>query len=557
VAPALIYAYRRRKSEKSATVSSLIILKTLSKKIVAKKRIKLPLRFYIELLALLTLAAAATLPSPKIKKIAVIFDNSLSMSAQGPNKKTRLDLAIEKFNEEKNLKDSYQLFTSSPELKKTSLSIKTALTPDKLNLALAELAPEYEKIWIFTDKKPKEVDEKFTVFQVGTNLNNLYFESASLDDSQKIKIKLAAASSKKVNANVVITGLDFSGKTTGLITEQPITINPNSIKELEFESPKSELAYKIELKTTEPDAIEDDNTAWLVASDDISSKILLVSALDQASGLERIPGFSINKISFEQYSELREFKKYSLIIFHRCAPATPPALPSLLILPPSENSFFPINSEKDIKISSWDENHPISSYLRADLINPGQGVEFRTPVWAQAVISGESGSIIAAGQHSGELFAASGIELLPYEGRRTPALSILTVNLLKWLSSKNKIGATNLTGEIFNLEPGSVVIKPNQEVLKMPSSADNRAKANSAENNSIELDLAGIYLLSKQGALAVNAFHNKESNTLMTEELVFPKSQGKISKKQSDWWKYLTVAAIIFLTLEMFLKRER
>lgn len=555
--PLLVLAYRKRKSAKTQIVSSLLILKTLTTRPVPKKRIKLPLRFYIEALALLALAIASALPviKPAGKKIAVIIDNSLSMSAINANKLSRLGLALEKFKKEKNSIDSYSLFESSPKLTLRPGQITTSATPDNLFNTSSELATEtnYDKIWIFSDKKIEAEDPLITSYQVGSTEVNAYIQSATLNKAnagEEINIKVALSGTKSEKIEVSLSAVNFSGKTTRKIGLESVNVSPQKISSINFSSQENELAYKIEIKPSGFDAIEIDNTAWIVGNPEPSSQLLLVS--EKANGLEKIPGFKVNRVSSEQFAKNDSLEKYSLVIFHRSAPSSPPNKPSLLILPPSDNAFFPASAEQTLKISSWDETHPINSYLRVNLIKPNKGIEFKTPNWAQAVISGEKGSIIAAGQYSGSLMAASGIELLPYEGKKTPSLSILTVNLIKWLTNQEHISAEKTTGDKFTIPPETswVVIRPDQEVIELKSSNQERA---------IDLNLPGIYLLSRKdlsaSAIGVNCFHSNESDTNSIQELTLSSTQIKKAKEESNWWKYLTITAIIFLMLEMLMRR--
>ena len=95
--PLLILAYLKRQQSKRYVVSSVLVLRTLSRKVSPKKRFLPPLRFFLELLALLCLTIAAAQPFLDLQgeKIAVLLDNSLSMKAQANSgsAQTRFEVA--------------------------------------------------------------------------------------------------------------------------------------------------------------------------------------------------------------------------------------------------------------------------------------------------------------------------------------------------------------------------------------------------------------------------------------------------------------------------------
>ena len=137
--------------------------------------------------------------------------------------------------------------------------------------------------------------------------------------------------------------------------------------------------------------------------------------------------------------------------------------------------------------------------------------------------------------------ALSGIELLPYEGLKTPTLSILLVNIIKWLN-QNKSISTN-TSDKIKIYNNSIVITPEQDVLK--------------DLKEIKVDTPGIYLFSPENrALAVNNFHEEESNLSKRHIQEIELSENKEKKKQSNLWRYLIYACIFFLLIEMILRRK-
>ena len=60
----------------------------------------------------------------------------------------------------------------------------------------------------------------------------------------------------------------------------------------------------------------------------------------------------------------------------------------------------------------------------------------------KSIINSEQGSILFAGESRGFRFAVLGFEIFPFEGSKTPALSVLTLNLLNWLANTRSLSKT-------------------------------------------------------------------------------------------------------------------
>ena len=178
--------------------------------------------------------------------------------------------------------------------------------------------------------------------------------------------------------------------------------------------------------------------------------MLLVASGDELpdSGFGGVPALGVQQISPAEFAKRAEsdLARYSSVIFHRSAPARPPSVPTLLILPPADNPLFPVRDQADEgRITSWAAEHPITSYLKVPLLSPGSAAIFDVPLWAQSIMRVEEGAIVVAGESHGVRFAAVGMEMLPFEGARTPVLSVLTLNLLNWLSGGTELTASALS----------------------------------------------------------------------------------------------------------------
>jgi len=610
--PLLVLAYLKRRSERLQMVSSVLLLKTLPKHPIRKRRFKPPLRFFLEALSLLLLAIAAAVPIFKEggERVAVVLDNSMSMSALVSNSETRFQKAIvdlSKWLDEKNSSNLYTLFTAAPSMtvvgdKDVSASkllaaikdIKPNLTPDSLQSPLEQLAKdgEYDRILIVTDKSlTHSADsalsetksfrtattklEAITAAQVATNV---YFTAARLEQSKvsaneaKILVSIASSSNAPqqvqlklfgfANAQSASTDEEASGKN---IATKDVTVNPAAPLEVTFSLPANVVSafsyFKATLQTSagKVDALVADNAVWLSKSSDFTTAVLLISPDTTPLGLTSENGFNAKQVSPAEYNALGddELKTYSLLVFHKSAPASAPRVSSLLILPPANNPLFTVVSQfRNPSISSWAETHPLTAYLRVPLLNPQAAQVFTLPLWAQAIVNTEEGPLVVAGESQGVRFAAVGFELLPFEGLKTPALSVLTLNLVNWLLGQEQLQGSLLTG-------GALRLSSEREWSVIDPAGTSTTLAGDGNTPVfLQLTAAGIYRLQQSGSntgklLAVNVIHPEESSTFITSTIELPAEFPKTSSDSvaaNPFWPLLVALVLLILVIEIALR---
>ncbi len=614
--PLLVLAYLKRVERKRTTFSSVLILKLLSKKQSVQRKVKLPLRFFLELCALLALVLGGAWPvfESRSARVAIVVDNSLSMSAalrETSIARTRLEVAVAKAREiiEEIGSDSYALYLTAPRLTKLGEKLTVAACAAKLAqisvvpsgdnaaVVVGDIAEsgEHDRVVLFTDQQAQFArleDESVTtveVVTVGDPVGNVYLtglrlERDSIQVSQKMKL-VASLGFSGVQPQAVSVKFRGLGKpvtdSLGELSAQPVVlgslpvqVEPGRSAEVALEISAAEASYapfSAEIEVGAPaasaggiiDAVSADNSAWLAQDSGSGGTVLVVSPADARSdvfGLARIPGVHAEFLQPEQYSLLKaeELRRFSTVIFHRVSPGVLPAVPSLMILPPQANSIFPVRKEvSSPRLTSWAADHPLTSYLKVPLLQPTGAVVFDTPPWAQEVLNVEPGAILAAGELAGVRTAAIGFELFPFEGSATPGLSILTLNLLNWLSGGVELGSGVLTGGTLRLEgqPGWTISGPSGTVQMVQ-------QAEGAQSVNVLVVEPGIWIARSQDAsrvrtLAVNAFHPQESATYTTAVLQLEATYEKPTKNIEDLqplWPYLIYLVLFVLTVELALR---
>ena len=612
--PLLVFAYLKQRSKTARVVSSVMILQTLAKRTTIRRRFKPPLRFFLELLALLLLTIAASRPSfvPEGGRVAVVLDTSMSMHAR-QNGVARLELAGTKARKwldslESPLASTLQvsIYRSSPKLsligaKAGSLSaakgylseIKASYGTDNLSSIVTELAEsaEFDKLLVVSDKSLSALDSllgsasagngksretKIYKETVGEPLENPYLAGISIkknaEDPQlkTVSVTVAHSGQAPVDLRLTLFSIDLQGSSTPIRTKK-IRTNPGRSQTLDFivANRGSKQIYKAQLAVGDhiPNAITEDDQAWVSESTSASGTLLLVgpdtgSNGESALGLSRVPSLRIRPLSPDAYNRLsdREIAKYSSVIFHKTAPAAALEVPTLLVLPPAGNSLFPISGEsKSPKITSWANTHPLTSYLKVPLLRPSQAVIIEVPDWAQSVVNTEEGSLIAAGESRGIRFAAVGMELFPFEGAETPSPSILLLNLLNWLRGTSEIDQGLRTGGAHRLESGVL-----WKVDKLGDDSREVDLRSASAPHFYPLDAPGAYRFqnltdagdSASDIIAVNNFYPQESASFEQTSLIIPDS---ISHRQIEvesakpLWPYLILCAFILVLAEFTL----
>ena len=622
--PALILAYLQKNQQKRRVVSSVVVLKHLSTKQAARKKFKPPLRFFLELLALICLVLAGAMPNSRNeqKRAALVIDNSFSMRAStkpGLSNESRLDQAKDaarKWIGDQPRDFSFTVFVSSPKAERVTDEgvsareaadalgkIQPTFSGDSLEGDIQELSESanFERIVAVSDRKIEGDDQEqgsakaadylfgsdkpsnskhFTRVAgigVGTSVANIFVsnfvvtKSGTADGGLRLAATVGFSGAKTVPTKISFYSRARDG-TSRLLQSLTANLSGEKSNEAAIEIPdegSGGSVFEVRIAAGDAgamnDAIADDNAACAVYGGSGSNKVLLVSPekSDNRLGLGAIDSISAQEVQPEEFSRLSEeqLQDFTLIIFHRSSPTIAPRQASLFILPPQNNPLFPVaGNVAEPKMSSWISEHPITAYLKVPLINPNASEIFEVPLWAQSIVRAEAGSIVAAGESHGIRFAAVGFELLPFEGTRTPALSVLTLNIFNWLSTAGGLTGSTLSGSNFHLQGN----KNWHVVFPDGTKKDFEVKNNDGEN--IRLSVPGVYEIAEQNSataprtIAANTFYLEESST--AAEKTFRTKQLVAHERIADegtrpLWPYLLGLVLTLLIAESALSVRR
>ena len=553
--PLLVLAYKKNKHQKKIRVSSTFILKDLKQKKIQRKSIKLPLRFYIELLALilLVLAASGLYIKSNAESYIVYIDNSASMSvANESTKQSRLEMGIEQLKESLDSHSwfaRYRLFTSNIEsetINKSNfskyelLNSINSLKPLPIQSTIKEdldylLSQFNNKFIIISDKDIQSANKNVHLISPWKSRENIAIRNFTVENQNNKKEIIIEAiyygDKNSIDATLTLNGIIVSDSSEDIITllTKEISFTKNKLQDFRYPLP-SNLAdinsLKISLNTDNQNinSLALDDRAWLALDQVSTDAILLISPVKNLKevGLDAITNYTFKIITPDQYnkSSITELSKYAAHIFHKTSPDNLQRINrnSLFITPPSSTLFQASELYKNPKISSVLTSHPLTKYINFSILNIPQATSYASSIIMQPIVSIEQGAILLEGAHNGNTIILLGTEIFPFDKNNAISNSILFLNILQKISHNN-------------------------------------AKTESSPNKTNQI---GLQIINNQ-ITANNLFSESESNTMVQEQITLNTNLANksIANSQSDSisiWHYLLFISFVLFFLEYILR---
>jgi len=238
--------------------------------------------------------------------------------------------------------------------------------------------------------------------------------------------------------------------------------------------PALERAAVYRAQLSPADAFALDNVAYATSAAGESLHLLFVSPTPaDAQGLAGLPGISVQTVAPQDYSPANS--KADLIVFEYAVPKELPGANALLVMPPPGDPVFDLRDVggATTQITSWRTPDPLTDGVNFRLLALRQAQSFAPHTWLAPVVTSNLGGLILAGSHEGHRYVAMGINPFPYLGSRNLPMSILTLNILGYLSGFGAVeqgyrtgrpwvvpaGITSITapgGATFTVKPGAL-----------------------------------------------------------------------------------------------------
>ncbi len=317
------------------------------------------------------------------------------------------------------------------------------------------------------------------------------------------------------------------------------------------------------------DGLAVDNEAYAVLSPLEEVAVLLVSPTPEVGdSLEQIPNIKLTRMTPQDYdpTAVTSASEFICILFHLTAPEVLPPMPAAFFLPPDDNPLFSLGqSAQQPALTHWTHGHPLTSYVTFPLLTPAYAQALHPAGWNTPIIESTVGPLLLAGERTGQRYVVTGFDLLPYLGTRNLPASILTLNILGWLSDRASQSTLYKTGAVLSPHVGSVGTqrlkdsKDSKTHLHVRFPGDTRFHP---VERTLSLDRQGVYTFRENGAerlVAVNLLSPEETDLGRPLSLVVDESGGPSHVPQTDRvsrtherpvWPWLLLAVLVLCSLE-------
>ncbi len=467
--PLLVIAYLVRERPRAVMVSSVLGYRAL--RALKSERPwgwpRLDWLFLIELLilSLAVLAIAEPYVIHQRTPVAVVLDNSAAMQAGIPAG-ARFEAA--RHTLERAIPDqsdvTVTLYTTATQPHKVAGPISVAQARRALERLQAVDAPQsavsvakqlgdlisghrFTQCFFATaDPVSQPLPPGLHVFRAGEPLPNFAIGSFAVGGAEfgsgalKARLTVANFSSQTQNLAVEIAA---EGK---LLAKAQTRVGPREIGAVDFPTLAPSSVYRADLKPI--DAFALDNVAYATPPSGAEIQVLFVSPTPaDAAGLSSLPQIKVRTLAPEQYAPADA--KADLLIFEYGMPKELPAANALIVMPPGGNEAFGLRLAPGVtaQVTDWRSPYPLTDGVNFRLLSLRQPESFAVHPWMESVVNSNLGSLILQGKHQGHRYVALGFNPFPYLGKSNLPMSVLTLNILGYLSGFGSEDSGHRTGE--------------------------------------------------------------------------------------------------------------
>ncbi len=584
----LIYVYRNLGKSKRAVVSTLLFLRQLPNRPTSRRKFVPPLQFWIELaaLSLLSLAAAGIFLTNAGSSVAVVIDQSLSMEAPGKEGLTRIENAkrLAVADVTNSLPTTrFSVFSANSSLiplsssKVSVLEAASIISPlttlhaeDRLQNHLTSLvnSGQYDSVWAYTDRvlDASSLPSNLRLVSVaGSSVEkpaaNLWLRNISTKTSDG-KTFLTVSVEQVGAPSLAVTLSTFCYESAASEAGRPRML-PDTVVELPngvsitkqlgpLDFPWSHcrvLATSNSMGAS--DLLPGDNDGWITSQSE-SSRVELTSPLSpEQLKIEALLGLSVISSLSAQTTQLEASLPQ---IVHRSAVSNKPNSSALMVFPPAGplpwGGQVRESPNRATEISRWDDTHPVLTYINPTLLDIRATRLVDCPPSATALLTTTAGTVACVGEQHGRRYAVVGFEIFPFDGAKTPTLSILTLNLFRWLFERESSSQSARPYESLTLPAG---------VTEASYLAPDAGTIVVSAQNFIAPPRPGVIQLvdpklATRLVKAVNLFSDHESNLAENNLLNIPpvdRAVKKPSAQSLDATPWLVICALLVLLFDI------
>lgn len=491
---ALFFAYRKGGRADPRVVGSVFLLRKLASEAPAPRKIVPPLRILLEILLLMLLVGAAAQPYllDEGRLVRILVDNSYSTQAAVAGDRS-IEGAQSVWDEIRSRAEQriaqlpfaaqVSLWRTSPQLEELTNGFAT---PSEAVSALRRVSPVYGRDDIMAALRvlrTQGASSQIVVVsdravQLAPPSNVAAAEGASRDTVSEGRIEsivvaprtrqnLALVDARQVlgtsgqlpelelslewygveaNAPLPQLEVEVSGflSDSGTLVEssERHRISPEHGKRIGVPVIQGAQAYRLALRVIPGqsvgfiDSLQQDNEYYLVPSNAQGASLVVVSDLSANElGLTRMRGVRASRVSIEEYTERGLPDTTSAVLFHRFVPELlPNGLALGFVMPPPGNTLVSVAEHATpAQVSAWRSDHPLTRYVRFAGLTLPRSLVIQLPGWGTEIFRTVAGVTMVAGELQGRRIVVMGVEPFPFEGARSPLMSVLLLNVLSWI----------------------------------------------------------------------------------------------------------------------------
>jgi Ca-activated chloride channel homolog len=312
------------------------------------------------------------------------------------------------------------------------------------------------------------------------------------------------------------------------------------------------------------DGLSLDDSAFAVLTQRKPAQVLLVSAGNQflEKVLTLLPNVDLYRIGSDRYLGV-EADRFDIIVFDNYLPPLLPRGNLLVVNPPDRGAYRTSGSVSRPKVTSWDREDPILSFVDLRDLNIARASKLDMPRWAKPLITAGDGTpLMVAGQDGDRR-----VTILPFDLQQSnlwtmSAFPILMSNIVNYLSPPGVVQ----TSQIQTGSPESLAPLPQVQSVRVTSPGDQISEFRTGQGpiSYAATNVPGLYRVQQivQGGqqtvdddlFAANLSNPNESDLrarLMGLNNPGPIEAG-VATLQKEFWGVLAALVLPLLLFEWF-----
>jgi Ca-activated chloride channel homolog len=362
--------------------------------------------------------------------------------------------------------------------------------------------PGARRIFLFTDGAftlPPDLPEDLGAVQVvpvgQPNTGNVAVTTISTrpdpQDNRRQQLFTRVQNFSDLSTHAVLS-ISVDGQS---VEDRPLDLAPNSQTDQVFEQLPAGARYaSVSISVLNGDeGLSLDKTAFAVLVQRKPAQVLLVSAGNQflQKVLTLLPNVDLFQIASQRYLGV-EADRFDIIVFDNYLPPLLPRGNLLVVNPPDRGPYRSTGSISRPRVTSWDRENPILSFVDLRDLNIARASRLDVPRWAKPLITAADGTpLMVAGQDGDRRVAILPFDLQQSNLWTMSAFPILMANMVNYLSPPGVVQSP----DVHTGAPESLLPLPQVQSIRVTSPSDQTSEFRTGQGaiSYAATDVPGLY----------------------------------------------------------------